>query len=86
MSNPEILTYIPFAVNGEKNILQVYRQPKQDEEDATLSEGFPKITMIPESSGGKAPKGLDMNGALYQLSLDTAHRQSGKQAIMVSLS
>lgn len=79
MSNPEVMTYIPFAMNGEKNILQVYRQPKQDEEDATLSEGFPKITMIPESSGGKAPKGLDMNGALYQVSVDTVHRQKGKQ-------
>ena len=79
MSNPEVMTYIPFAMNGEKSILQVYRQSGQDEEDATLSEGFPKITMIPESSGGIAPKGLDMNGALYQVSVDTVHRQKGKQ-------
>ena len=79
MSNPEVMTYIPFAMNGEKNILQVYRQPRQDEEDATLSEGWPKITMLPESSGGIAPKGLDMNGVLYQLSVDTVHRQKGKQ-------
>ncbi|QHJ76867.1 MAG: hypothetical protein [Bacteriophage sp.] len=79
MSNPEILTYIPFAVNGEKNTIQVYRQANQDQEDATFSEGWPKITMIPLSSGGIPPKGLDVNGVLYQLSLDTVHRQSGKQ-------
>ncbi|QHJ85223.1 MAG: hypothetical protein [Caudoviricetes sp.] len=79
MSNPEILTYIPFAVNGEKNTIQVYRQANQDQEDATFSEGWPKITMIPLSSGGIPPKGLDINGVLYQLSLDTVHRQSGKQ-------
>lgn len=79
MSNPSVMVYVPFALNGKKNTIQVTRQTNQDEEDATLSEGFPDVTMIKESVGGKAPKGLDFNGIFYLLSVDTVHRQSGQQ-------
>lgn len=79
MSNPSIMLYVPFALNGKKNTIQVTRQTNQDEEDATWSDGFPDVTMIKESVGGKAPKGLDFNGVFYSLSADTVHRQSGKQ-------
>ena len=79
MSNPSVMVYVPFALNGKKNTIQVTRQTNQDEEDATLTEGFPDVTMIKESVGGKAPKGLDFNGIFYLLSVDTVHRQSGQQ-------
>lgn len=79
MSNPEILTYVPFARDGEKNLIPVTRKDGQDARLATFSEGYPKITMTPKSAGGEPPDGMDMNGALYQISLDTVHRQSGKQ-------
>ena len=81
MSNPAVMIYVPFALNGNKNIIQVTRQENQDQEDATWSEGYPNITMIKQSAGGKAPKGLDMNGVLYSLSADVVHRQSGKQML-----
>lgn len=81
MSNPAIMIYVPFALNGNKNIIQVTRQENQDQEDATWSAGYPDITMIKQSAGGKAPKGLDMNGVLYSLSADIVHRQSGKQML-----
>lgn len=81
MSNPAIMIYVPFALNGNKNIIQVTRQENQDQEDATWSTGYPDITMIKQSAGGKAPKGLDMNGVLYSLSADIVHRQSGKQML-----
>lgn len=79
MSNPEILTYVPFARDGERNLIPVTRQDGQDARLATFSGGYPKITMTPKSAGGEPPDGMDMNGALYQISLDTVHRQSGKQ-------
>lgn len=79
MSNPEIMLYVPFSQKGVRNLIQFERQENQNPEDATWSEGFPPITMIPESSGGLAPKGLDFNGIFYPLSLDAVHRQSGKQ-------
>lgn len=79
MSNPSIMIYVPFALNGNKNTIQVTRQENQDQEDATWNGGFPDSTMLPESSGGLSPKGLDFNGIFYALSADTVHRQSGKQ-------
>ena len=79
MSNPEILTYVPFARDGERNLIPVTRQDGQDARLATFSGGYPKITMTPKSAGGEPPDGMDMNGVLYQISLDTVHRQSGKQ-------
>lgn len=79
MSNPSIMIYVPFALNGNKNTIQVARQANQDQEDATWGEGFPDVTMIKQSAGGLAPKGLDINGILFAISSDTVHRQSGKQ-------
>lgn len=73
------MIYVPFAQNGVRNYIQVERQQGQGEQDATLKGGFPSITMIPESNGGLAPNGEDFNGILHLLSVDTVHRQNGKQ-------
>ena len=79
MANPAIMLYVPFALNGTRNTIQVDRQSGQSEQDATIKGGFPNITMIPQSSGGLAPNGEDFNGIFYLLSADTVHRQSGIQ-------
>lgn len=78
MSNPEIMWSKAFAWNAtNKNTIQEQRQPSQGVQDATLNDGFPLITMTPKESGGIAPNGQDMNGALYAISSDMVHRQKG---------
>ena len=79
MNNPNILIAIPFAggANGFKNTIQENRQAGQDEADATWSEGFPNITMIPIDMGGQPPKGLDFNGIFHAISSNTAFVTSG---------
>lgn len=79
MSNPAVMMYVPFALSGTRNTIQVTRQENQDPEDATLTSGFPDVTMIPESNGGIAPKGQDFNGIFYLITADTVHRQTGKR-------
>lgn len=72
MSNP-YLVKIPFCNSGIKNTIQIERQPTQEPQDATYNEGFPPVTMIPETGGGIAPNGLDFNGIFYELSSPIAH-------------
>lgn len=77
-NNPEILTYVPFAINGQKNTVPVDHVSGTDDRLASQRGGWPAICLIPKSAGGQPPDGMDLNGYLYQLSLDTVHRQSGK--------
>lgn len=79
MANPSPLIYKPFAYNGERNTIQQTRQTNQEAQDAVIDEGFPKITMIPEESGGLAPNGQDFNGIFYLVTADIVHRQKGEQ-------
>lgn len=79
MANPIPLIYKPFAYNGERNTIQPTRQTNQEAQDAVIDEGFPKITMIPEESGGLAPNGQDFNGIFYLVTADIVHRQKGEQ-------
>lgn len=78
MSNPEVMLPNAFAWDSvNKNTIQDERQPSQPVQDATLKDGFPLITMTPQDAGGIAPNGQDFNGILYEISLDTVHRQKG---------
>ncbi|WP_369608211.1 phage tail protein [Snodgrassella alvi] len=72
-------TLIPqaFANNGSKNTIQNTRQPGQDMEDATWSDGFPNVTMQPVESGGLPPKGMDFNGIFNTLSESIVYIQKG---------
>lgn len=72
MSNPYMVV-IPFCNTGNKNSIQLTRQPSQDPEDATYQEGFPPETMLNQDAGGLPPKGLDFNGIFYELSSPIAH-------------
>lgn len=77
MSKNPVLIPQAFAANGSKNNIQNTRQPGQDPEDATWSDGFPNVTMQPTESGGLPPKGMDFNGILNALSATIVHMQKG---------
>ena len=78
MSNPEVMWPKPFAWNAtNKNTIQEERQPSQDEQDATVKEGLPLVTMTPQDVGGIAPNGQDFNGIFYAISSNMVHRQKG---------
>ncbi|KES12699.1 Phage Tail Collar domain protein, partial [Snodgrassella alvi SCGC AB-598-P14] len=77
MSKNPVLIPQAFAANGSKNNIQNTRQPGQDPEDATWSDGFPNVTMQPVESGGLPPKGMDFNGIFNALSATIVHMQKG---------
>jgi hypothetical protein len=65
----------PFAVNaapsggfGGKRTVPVPSQIGVTPGAASLNDGFPPLTMTPISDGGVVMSGLDMNGALFQIS------------------
>lgn len=49
----------PFAYNGQKN--EIPDAPTGNAH-ASIQEGFPPITFLPEDNGGEAPYGQDFNG------------------------
>ena len=60
---PEALK-LPFANNGQKNTIPLVAEGNSSNL-ASLTEGFPPITMRPKDDGGKPPEGKDFNGILY---------------------
>lgn len=60
---PETLP-LPFANNGQKNKIPLVSEGANSNK-ASLTEGFPSITMRPKDDGGKPPEGKDFNGILY---------------------
>jgi hypothetical protein len=69
----------PFAINGNKNAIPVPSQIGIVPGAASFNDGFPPQTMIPLTSGGVPPSGLDFNGIFYMLSAHTAWLQGGGQ-------
>ena len=59
---------LPFASTGNKNSIPVNSQIGVTAGAASLTDGFPPLTMTPVAAGGVPPSGLDMNGILYELS------------------
>lgn len=68
---------IPFANEGEKNEIPENRSEDMKANRATLSSGFPNITMQPIAAGGMPPSGKDMNGILNLLSQHVVYQNSG---------
>lgn len=60
---PETLK-LPFANNGQKNDIPLVAEGANSNK-ATLTDGFPPITMKPKDEGGLPPEGKDFNGILY---------------------
>lgn len=66
---------VPFAINGPREAI-LDTTPAGDNQ-ASYDAGFPPITMILKSAGGKPPKGEDMNQILYELSQNARWNQAG---------
>lgn len=66
---------VPFAVNGPREAI-LETTPAGDNQ-ASYDAGFPPITMILKSAGGKPPKGEDMNQILYELAQNARWNQAG---------
>lgn len=58
---------IPFANAGSYNVIPTDSQVGVTPGAASLSDGFPPLTMTPLASGGIAPDGPDMNGILRRI-------------------
>lgn len=57
---------VPFANSGSRNTIPVFSQVGITPGAASLTDGFPPLTMTPPSGGGVAPFGQDFNGILFQ--------------------
>jgi microcystin-dependent protein len=67
----------PFADTGAKNTIPANSQIGTSAGAASLSDGFPPLTMTPIAAGGVPPSGKDMNGILNQISQHTAWMNAG---------
>lgn len=68
LSNIPSKLVLPFANGGSKNSIPVASQIGITPGAASLTDGFPPLTMTPVAAGGVPPSGLDMNGILYEIS------------------
>lgn len=59
---------LPFAANGNRNVIPVPSQIGITAGAASFNDGFPPLTMTPVSAGGVPPSGKDFNGIFYTLS------------------
>lgn len=67
-----------FSVNGDKNTIPVDSSSTTiNNGQATMDSGFPPITRIPLSAGGKPPGGKDFNGIFYSISLKQQWQDAG---------
>lgn len=73
ITNPEALATI-IAENGLTNDIPVNATGTSY---ASQQEGFPEVTMLPQSNGGEAPHGKDFNGFLKLLSSHVFSLQNG---------
>ena len=76
MPQPKLLNKA-WASDGLKNSIPDTRSDGMPLEGATYADGFPSITMTPIATGGKPPRGKDMNGILYELSAHIVWQNQG---------
>ena len=74
MSQQPSLMKIPFAQNGAKATIP---ENTTSLGVASLSQGFPTETQLPIADGGVPPRRVDVNGALYMLSMFAMFQQTG---------
>ena len=68
LSNAPAKIPLPFANGGSKNVIPEASQIGITPGAASLTDGFPPLTMTPLAAGGVPPSGLDMNGILNAIS------------------
>ena len=74
MSQQPSLMKMPFAQNGAKATIP---ETTTSLGVASLSQGFPTETQLPIADGGVPPRRVDVNGALYMLSMFAMFQQTG---------
>ena len=74
MAQQPSLMKIPFAQNGAKATIP---ETTTSLGVASLSQGFPTETQLPIADGGVPPRRMDVNGALYMLSMFAMFQQTG---------
>lgn len=74
-SAPSVIV-IPFANSGARNVIPTPSQIGVNDGAASWTDGFPPRTMLPIPPG-IPPDGLDVNGALYDISSHTVWTQAG---------
>ena len=73
LDQPEVLI-APFAYNGDRNTIPALSTGTQE---ASLEDGFPRVTELPISEGGIPPQRIDFNGLGYLLSSQFFYLQNG---------
>lgn len=74
ISRPNNLTKA-FASAGSKNTIPVATASP----NASYTDGFPPVTLLPIPSGGVPPDGKDFNGILYSITTHTLWVNAGGQ-------
>jgi len=64
-----------FATSGAKNAISV--APASP--NASYTDGFPPVTMLPLTAGGVPPEGQDFNGILFDITSHTLWVDAGGQ-------
>lgn len=75
VSTSPTLVPLPFADSGSKNVIPEAASPTPGL--ASLTTGFPPVTMTPLAAGGIPPAGQDMNGILNLITQTTRWNQAG---------
>lgn len=78
VTKPDLMP-LPFANSGLKNTIPISPPGGADINQASYDAGFPPTTMTPIVSGGKPPKGRDMNGILYDTTSHIQYQNAGGQ-------
>lgn len=78
VTKPELMP-VPFANAGLKNTIPVTPPGGSAINQASYDAGFPPTTMTPIVSGGKPPRGRDMNGILYEITAHLTYLNAGGQ-------
>lgn len=73
---PALVT-LPFATNGLRNVIPEKSQTSIKAGAASLTDGFPPLTMQPKTQGGVPPDGKDFNGILFLVSAVARWLQAG---------
>lgn len=77
LSDAPVKVVVPFAAQGNKNVIPVPSQIPITPGAASWTDGFPPLTMMDPVDGGVGPKGFDFNGVLNALSALTRWFNAG---------
>lgn len=68
LSDAPVKVVLPFAADGDKNVIPVPSQIPVTPGAASWTDGFPPLTRIDPTQGGVGPKGFDFNGVFNAIS------------------